>query len=87
MILVVFRSKCNRTFYRFSVIFQQYGFTTGDAIFAYVGNHNLLYPAFGGAWILGGIVSSGDVSLDYTSMASQVNIPSFQLCGWFIGYL
>ena len=71
-----FSYKCSWTFDRFSVIFQRNGFSAGDAILAYVGNHNLLYPAFGGAWILGGKVSSGDVSLDYTSMASQVYITS-----------
>ena len=57
---------------RFSIIFQENGFKKGDSIIAYIGNHNLLYPMFGGAWLLGGRVSSGDETLETKSIISQV---------------
>ena len=59
---------CNR----FSIIFYENGFTKGDTIIAYVGNHNLLYPMFGGAWLVGGRVSSGDDNLETKFITSQV---------------
>ena len=58
--------------HRFSIIFQENGFTKGDSLIAYIGNHNLLYPMFGGAWLLGGRVSSGDETLETKSIISQV---------------
>ena len=61
---------------RFSAIFRNKGFKKGHSLLAFVGNNNFMYAAYGGAWILGGRVSSGDVSLDSSSIASQVISPA-----------
>ena len=61
---------------RFSAIFRNKGFKKGHSLLAFVGNNNFMYAAYGGAWILGGRVSSGDTTLDSSSIASQVILPA-----------
>lgn len=43
----------------------------GDTVHLVVGNHNMTFPISFGVWILGGIVSLGDVNLDSKSVAGQ----------------
>ena len=57
---------------KFAVIFGNLGLGKDDVIHLVVGNNNYTVPACGGIWILGGIVSLGDVALDSISIAGQV---------------
>ena len=59
--------------YRFARILSEYGFERGDTLHVSVGNHNFVFPLFGGAWILGGRVSCGGMGLDATVIARQVH--------------
>ena len=58
--------------YRFAVILSNCGFEKGDTLHVSVGNHNYVFPLFGGAWIHGGRVSCGDIALDSNAIAGQV---------------
>ena len=57
---------------KFAVVLQQLGFHKGDYIHTVVANNNLLFPVFGGAWILGGICSTGADTIGPTSIHEQV---------------
>ena len=50
-----------------------YIIVTGDAIHLIVGNHNHVFSALGGIWILGGVGSVGDTALDPKAIAGQVS--------------
>ena len=58
---------------KFAVVLQQLGFHKGDYIHTVVANNNLLFPIFGGAWILGGICSTGADTIGPTSIREQVH--------------
>ena len=57
---------------KFAQILRGLGFEEGHALHAVVGNNNLTFALFGGAWLLGGICSSGDVALSSAAIAGQV---------------
>ena len=57
---------------KFAQILRGLGFEEGHALHAVVGNNNLTFALFGGAWMLGGICSSGDVALSSAAIAGQV---------------
>ena len=59
--------------FRFAVLFESLGFQHGDVIHLCIGNHNLTLPLSFGAWILGGVVSVGDVNLEPRGVAGQLN--------------
>ena len=57
---------------KFAKIFKDLGLREGNTIHACVGNHNYTYSLFGGAWILGAVVSCGDVALDSSAITCQL---------------
>lgn len=57
---------------KFSVIYTGLGLKKGDCIHLVVGNHNYMYPALGGMWMIGGLGSCGDIALDDKSIAAQL---------------
>lgn len=57
---------------RFAVLLKDLGLEKGDIIHLVIGNANLTFPISFGAWILGGIVSHGDVNLEPKSIAGQL---------------
>ena len=57
---------------KFAVVLGRLGFQKGDYIHACVGNNNLVFPLFGGAWTLGGICSTGADTMGPSSIHGQV---------------
>ena len=55
------------------VIHSNYKIFTGDSIHLIVGNHNHVFSAVGGIWILGGVGSVGDTALDSRAITGQVS--------------
>ena len=58
---------------KFAQILRGLGFEEGHALHAVVGNNNLTFSLFGGAWMIGGVCSSGDVALSSYAIAGQVH--------------
>ncbi len=53
-------------------MFYDLGVRRGDVVHFLVGNHNHLYPACFGVWILGAVLSLGDVNLEAKTVARQL---------------
>ena len=58
--------------YRFSVVFKQLGFQSGDCLFAMTGESNYIYIASLAIWRLGGFVALG-YSDNLENIAEQIN--------------
>lgn len=57
---------------KFSKILAHYGVEKGDRIHVCLGNHHLTYVIYGAVWILGGVVSCGNVALGADGIRSQL---------------
>ncbi len=57
---------------RFAVFFSSVGMKKGDVVHLLLGNHNMVFSSCFGAWILGAVPSSGEVTMESSAIADQV---------------
>ena len=57
---------------KYACLFNEYGLSSDDVIHIIVENHNHVFGALGGMWIIGGIISFADVTTDEKSLIQQL---------------
>jgi len=72
---------------RLAVILNEMGLKKGDIVHAIIGNHNATFSLAFAIWILGAILSTGDINLEAKAIGLQVKVttffPSFINCFFF----